>query len=71
MKKELLATGFVLFCFTLPQKAIAAKFDALYVFGDSLSDTGNTFAATQGQNPSLESIIQTVQVIFRDVFLMV
>jgi phospholipase/lecithinase/hemolysin len=51
MKKELVATGFVLFCFTLPQKAIAAKFDALYVFGDSLSDTGNTFAATRGTIP--------------------
>jgi phospholipase/lecithinase/hemolysin len=51
MKKELVATGFALFCFTLPQKAIAAKFDALYVFGDSLSDTGNTFTATQGQIP--------------------
>ncbi|MGI8504615.1 MAG: SGNH/GDSL hydrolase family protein [Hassallia sp.] len=51
MKKELVATGFILFCFTLPQRAIAAKFDALYVFGDSLSDTGNTFAATQGQIP--------------------
>lgn len=51
MKKELVATGFVLFCFTLPQKAIAAKFDALYVFGDSLSDTGNAFAATQGTIP--------------------
>lgn len=46
MKKELVATGFIVFCFTLPQKAIAAKFDALYVFGDSLSDTGNAFAAT-------------------------
>ena len=51
MKKKLVATGFAVFCLTLPQKAIAAKFDALYVFGDSLSDTGNTFAATQGQIP--------------------
>lgn len=51
MKKELVATGFIVFCFTLPQRAIAAKFDALYVFGDSLSDTGNTFAATQGTIP--------------------
>ncbi|MBW4479008.1 MAG: SGNH/GDSL hydrolase family protein [Tolypothrix brevis GSE-NOS-MK-07-07A] len=51
MKKELVATGFIVFCFTLPQRAIAAKFDALYVFGDSISDTGNTFTATQGQIP--------------------
>ncbi|NEU74403.1 PEP-CTERM domain protein [Hassallia byssoidea VB512170] len=51
MKKELVATGFIVFCFTLPQRAIAAKFDALYVFGDSLSDTGNTFAATRGTIP--------------------
>ena len=51
MKKELVATGFAVFCLTLPQKAIAANFNALYVFGDSLSDTGNTFTATQGQIP--------------------
>ncbi|MBW4611641.1 MAG: SGNH/GDSL hydrolase family protein [Hassallia sp. WJT32-NPBG1] len=51
MKKELVATGFAVFCLTLPQKAIAANFNAFYVFGDSLSDTGNTFAATQGQIP--------------------
>ncbi|MBD0303481.1 MAG: SGNH/GDSL hydrolase family protein [Tolypothrix sp. T3-bin4] len=53
MKKELVVTGLAVFCLTLPQKAIAAKFDALYVFGDSLSDTGNTFAATRGTIPVL------------------
>jgi phospholipase/lecithinase/hemolysin len=31
--------------------AQASAFSALYVFGDSLSDTGNVFAATAGTNP--------------------
>jgi outer membrane lipase/esterase len=31
--------------------AQASAFSALYVFGDSLSDTGNVFAATGGTNP--------------------
>ncbi|MHC5830296.1 MAG: SGNH/GDSL hydrolase family protein, partial [Nostoc sp.] len=30
----------------LPTKASAASFDQLYVFGDSLSDTGNIYNAT-------------------------
>ncbi len=48
MKKQIVATGFVLFSFMLPLKATAATFDRLYVFGDSLSDTGNAFIATGG-----------------------
>ena len=41
---------------TVPQEAKAAKLmpeniDSLYVFGDSLSDTGNVFAATNGAFP--------------------
>lgn len=51
MKKKLVATGFAVFCLTLPQKAIASNFNGFYVLGDSLSDTGNTFAATQGTIP--------------------
>ncbi len=51
MKKELVATGFALFCFTLPQKAIAANFSQFFVFGDSLSDTGNVFNVSGGQIP--------------------
>ncbi|MEH1830786.1 MAG: hypothetical protein V7L29_01550 [Nostoc sp.] len=46
MKKQAVAAGFVLFSFMLPTKASAASFDQLYVFGDSLSDTGNIYNAT-------------------------
>jgi phospholipase/lecithinase/hemolysin len=46
MKKQAVAAGFVLFSFMLPTKASAVSFDQLYVFGDSLSDTGNTYNAT-------------------------
>ncbi|RCJ42210.1 hypothetical protein A6770_08335 [Nostoc minutum NIES-26] len=48
MKQQLMAAGFVLFSFMLPLKASAGTFgiDSIYVFGDSLSDTGNVFAAS-------------------------
>jgi phospholipase/lecithinase/hemolysin len=46
MKKQIAATGFVLFSFLLPLKASAATFTRMYVFGDSISDTGNVFNAT-------------------------
>ncbi|MEH2327094.1 MAG: SGNH/GDSL hydrolase family protein [Nostoc sp.] len=46
MKKQAIAVGFVLFSFMLPTKASAGSFDQLYVFGDSLSDTGNIYNAT-------------------------
>ncbi|MEH2351543.1 MAG: SGNH/GDSL hydrolase family protein [Nostoc sp.] len=46
MKKQAVAAGFVLFSFMLPTKASAASFDRLFVFGDSLSDTRNTYNAT-------------------------
>ncbi|WP_414589533.1 SGNH/GDSL hydrolase family protein [Scytonema sp. PCC 10023] len=54
MKKELVAAGFVLFSlfvlfsFMLPLNASAANFSQIFVFGDSFSDTGNTFNATGG-----------------------
>ncbi|MBD0362081.1 MAG: SGNH/GDSL hydrolase family protein [Coleofasciculus sp. C3-bin4] len=48
MKKQIVATGVVLFSFMLPLKATAATFSQLFVFGDSLSDTGNAFIATGG-----------------------
>ncbi len=51
MKKQIAATGFVLFSFLLPLKATAASFTQMYVFGDSLSDTGNAFTATGRQVP--------------------
>lgn len=46
MKQQILTTGFVIFSFLLPLKATAASFSQLYVFGNSLSDTGNSFNAT-------------------------
>lgn len=45
MKKQIVTTGFVLFSFMLPLKATAATFSQIYVFGDSLSDTGNLYNA--------------------------
>ena len=35
----------------LPLKAIAASFTEMYIFGDSLSDTGNIFDFTAGNIP--------------------
>lgn len=52
MKKQIVAAGFVLFSFMLPLKASAANFSNFYVFGDSLSDTGNIFNLTQGLPPN-------------------
>ncbi|WP_375505431.1 SGNH/GDSL hydrolase family protein [uncultured Nostoc sp.] len=52
MKKQAVAAGFVLFSFMLPTKASAVSFDQLYVFGDSLSDTGNIYNATGKTYPS-------------------
>jgi phospholipase/lecithinase/hemolysin len=43
MTKQILAAGFVLFSVLSPLKALAATFSGMYVFGDSLSDTGNLF----------------------------
>lgn len=51
MKKQVVATGFFLLSFLLPLKAMATNFSQLYVFGDSLSDTGNAFTATRGLVP--------------------
>ena len=51
MKKTLMAAGFVLFSFMLPLKVSAATFEDIYVFGDSISDTGNVFAASGNSLP--------------------
>lgn len=47
MKKTIfLVTGFSLLSLMLPFEALAATFSKMYVFGDSLSDTGNEFNIT-------------------------
>ncbi|AFY52820.1 PEP-CTERM putative exosortase interaction domain-containing protein [Rivularia sp. PCC 7116] len=52
MKKALTTAGFLLFSLMLPCRAMASNFSQFYVFGDSLSDTGNIFTATEGlENP--------------------
>ncbi|MGB3404955.1 MAG: SGNH/GDSL hydrolase family protein [Microcoleaceae cyanobacterium] len=51
MKKQLITVGIAIVSLFLPLKAIAASFTELYVFGDSLSDTGNTFDFTAGNIP--------------------
>ncbi len=54
MPKQTFAAGFFLFYFMLPLKTMAASFTSMYVFGDSLSDTGNVSNVTGGlvpQNP--------------------
>ncbi|MDB9361389.1 SGNH/GDSL hydrolase family protein [Nodularia spumigena CS-588/02] len=47
MKTQFMVAGFVLFSFLLPLRASA--FTGLYVLGDSLSDTGNTFSAIEAE----------------------
>ncbi|WP_017316693.1 SGNH/GDSL hydrolase family protein [Mastigocladopsis repens] len=49
IKKAILITGSLL-PFLLPLQATAATFNKMYVFGDSLSDTGNVFNVTQVAN---------------------
>ena len=51
MKKQLITVGIAIVSLLLPLKAVAANFAELYVFGDSLSDTGNTFDFTAGNIP--------------------
>lgn len=53
MKKVLVATGCLIFSVMSSSKAMAAdlNFSQFFVFGDSLSDTGNAFTATGGTIP--------------------
>lgn len=52
LRKQILATGFALCSTLLPLKAqTTTNFSQIVVFGDSLSDTENTFAATATQLP--------------------
>ena len=51
MKKIFVAAGFAFCSVLLPFKALAADFSNFYIFGDSLSDTGNIFNFTQQSLP--------------------
>ncbi|MEH2067006.1 MAG: SGNH/GDSL hydrolase family protein [Nostoc sp.] len=46
MKKQILTTGIFLLSLIFPLKVSAQNNDEIYVFGDSLSDTGNVFNTT-------------------------
>ncbi|MFS0519155.1 SGNH/GDSL hydrolase family protein [Nostoc sp. UIC 10607] len=52
MKKQILATEIFILSLIFPLKVLAQNNDEIYVFGDSLSDTGNVFNATGGIIPS-------------------
>ncbi|MGB3532610.1 MAG: SGNH/GDSL hydrolase family protein [Microcoleaceae cyanobacterium] len=51
MKKQFIAAGISVISVILPLKAIAANFTEIYIFGDSLSDTGNVFDFTLNSIP--------------------
>ncbi|MBR8833796.1 MAG: SGNH/GDSL hydrolase family protein [Stigonema ocellatum SAG 48.90 = DSM 106950] len=51
MQRQIIATGFFLLSFFFALKVSAKNYDEIYVFGDSFSDTGNVFDATNGAIP--------------------
>lgn len=55
LKKLLMATVTAVIALAtvleFPSTAATQNFDEIYVFGDSLSDVGNVFKATKGENP--------------------
>lgn len=51
MKRLLLTAGIAIASVTVPLRAVAASFSQLYVFGDSLSDSGNLYSVTDALNP--------------------
>ena len=51
MKRQLLTAGLAVLSWLAPTQAIAASFNSLYIFGDSLSDTGNVFLTSQQALP--------------------
>ncbi|GAB1542264.1 SGNH/GDSL hydrolase family protein [Scytonema sp. NUACC21] len=56
MKQLILATGCVALSLMIPLKASAASmYSELYVFGDSLSDSGRYYKATNGKAPPLNA----------------
>jgi phospholipase/lecithinase/hemolysin len=50
-KRSLLCVG--LLVGMLPSSALAVSFDSVFVFGDSLSDSGNVFLATGGETQTI------------------
>lgn len=55
MKTKIIATGLFLLCFALPSKVLAKNYDEIVVFGDSFSDPGNVFNATEEAIPPSSS----------------
>ncbi|MBE8996896.1 SGNH/GDSL hydrolase family protein [Nostoc sp. LEGE 12447] len=51
MQRQIITTGFLLLSLISPLKVLAKDYDNIYVFGDSLSDIGNVFNATNGIIP--------------------
>jgi phospholipase/lecithinase/hemolysin len=46
VQRQIITTGFLLLSLIFPLKVLAKDYDNIYVFGDSFSDTGNVFNAT-------------------------
>ncbi len=51
MNKFFFGAGMVMLSVLLPLRTLAVEFSQIFVFGDSLSDTGNIFEITEGRNP--------------------
>lgn len=51
MKKAIIITSICTVSSLIPLKTLAANFSQLYIFGDSLSDTGNTYKLTGNNIP--------------------
>ncbi|MCC5608658.1 SGNH/GDSL hydrolase family protein [Nostoc sp. CHAB 5834] len=52
MQRQIITTGFLLLSLIFPLKVLAKDYDNIYVFGDSFSDSGNVYNATNGIIPS-------------------
>ncbi|MFN6482213.1 MULTISPECIES: SGNH/GDSL hydrolase family protein [unclassified Nostoc] len=55
MQKKIIATALFLLSFTFPSKVLAKNYDEIVIFGDSFSDTGNVFSATEEAIPPSSS----------------
>ncbi|MEA5602770.1 SGNH/GDSL hydrolase family protein [Nostoc sp. UHCC 0252] len=51
MQRQIITTGFLLLSLIFPFKVLAKDYDNIYIFGDSFSDSGNVFNATNGIIP--------------------